>query len=134
MKAISIRQPWAWLIVNGFKDIENRSWRTNYRGPVLIHASQGMTRSEYNNAVSYAAEIDRRLPYLIPSFEKIERGGIVGVANVASCVDWHASPWYMGEKGFVLNDAKPLPFYPMKGKLSFFETGLTPEDLKGGAA
>lgn len=38
MKAISIKQPWASLIAHGIKDIENRSWRTNYRGRVLIHA------------------------------------------------------------------------------------------------
>ena len=38
MKALSIRQPWAELIVAGLKDIENRTWRTDYRGPVLIHA------------------------------------------------------------------------------------------------
>ena len=37
-KALSIQQPWAWLIVNDHKDIENRDWRTHYRGPVLIHA------------------------------------------------------------------------------------------------
>jgi hypothetical protein len=40
MKALSIRQPWASLIVAGYKDIENRSWRTSYRGPVLIHSAQ----------------------------------------------------------------------------------------------
>lgn len=39
MKTISVRQPWAWLIINGYKDIENRSREANYRGPVLIHAS-----------------------------------------------------------------------------------------------
>ena len=33
-KAISIRQPWAWLIVNGYKDVENRIWPANLRGPV----------------------------------------------------------------------------------------------------
>ena len=38
MKAISIKQPWASLIAYGIKDIENRTWRTNYRGRVLIHA------------------------------------------------------------------------------------------------
>jgi hypothetical protein len=38
VKALSIRQPWAWLIANGHKDIENRSWNTNYRGAFLIHA------------------------------------------------------------------------------------------------
>ncbi len=40
LKAISIRQPWAWLIVNGYKDVENRIWVANLRGPVLIHAGQ----------------------------------------------------------------------------------------------
>ena len=37
MKAISIRQPWAWLIVQGYKDIKNRTWAAKYRGPILIH-------------------------------------------------------------------------------------------------
>jgi hypothetical protein len=39
MKILSIRQPWAYLITRGSKNIENRGWPTNYRGPVLIHAS-----------------------------------------------------------------------------------------------
>ncbi len=38
MKALSVRQPFAWAIVHGGKDVENRSWATSYRGPVLIHA------------------------------------------------------------------------------------------------
>jgi hypothetical protein len=46
MKALSIRQPWAWLILNAGKDIENRDWLTRFRGPFLIHASKGMTRAE----------------------------------------------------------------------------------------
>jgi hypothetical protein len=55
MKALSIRQPWAWLIVNGYKDIENRSWATKFRGPVLIHAAKGMTGAEYNHCHSSPA-------------------------------------------------------------------------------
>ena len=42
LKVIVVRQPWAWLIVNGFKDIENRSWKTRHRGPLLIQASAGL--------------------------------------------------------------------------------------------
>jgi len=38
--ALSIRQPWAWLIVNGWKDIENREWSTRFRGRLLIHAGK----------------------------------------------------------------------------------------------
>jgi hypothetical protein len=46
LKAISIRQPWAWLIVNGYKDVENRIWAANVRGRVLIHV--GASKSDTN--------------------------------------------------------------------------------------
>lgn len=49
MIALSIRQPWAWHILNSGKDIENRDWPTRFRGRVLIHASKGMTRAEYED-------------------------------------------------------------------------------------
>ena len=39
MKALSIRQPWAWLIARGVKTVENRTWATNFRGRFYIHAS-----------------------------------------------------------------------------------------------
>jgi len=42
MIALSVRQPWAWLLLNG-KDIENRDWYTKYRGPLAIHASKGIS-------------------------------------------------------------------------------------------
>ncbi len=41
MKALSLLQPWATLVVIGVKQIETRSWSTAYRGPLLIHASKG---------------------------------------------------------------------------------------------
>jgi hypothetical protein len=40
VRVVTIRQPWAWAIVYGGKDVENRRWRTSYRGPLLIHAGQ----------------------------------------------------------------------------------------------
>lgn len=39
MKALTIRQPWCWAIARGWKNIENRSWTTKYRGPLAIHAA-----------------------------------------------------------------------------------------------
>ena len=41
MKALSVRQPWATLIACGEKTVECRSWKTSYRGPLLICASKG---------------------------------------------------------------------------------------------
>ena len=124
MKALSIRQPWAWLIVNGHKDIENRSWRTRYRGPVLIHASQGVKTREYATAYNLIHSALLGSGIQLPHIDDLQTGGIVGVATITDCVEQSDSPWFFGEKGFVLADAKPLQFQQMKGKLSFFETGL----------
>ena len=116
MKALSIRQPWAWLIVNGHKHIENRSWRTNFRGPVLIHASKGMTKDEYIGAYVLAEEQG----IILPDFNALERGGIVGKAILLDCISVSYSPWFFGPFGFVMENQKPLPFQPCKGELGFF--------------
>ena len=42
MKALSIKQPRADLIIRGLKDVENRTWSTTYRGPMLVHAGLGL--------------------------------------------------------------------------------------------
>jgi hypothetical protein len=42
MKAITLTQPWATLVAKGFKRIETRSWHTNYRGPLVIHAAKSI--------------------------------------------------------------------------------------------
>lgn len=117
MKALSIRQPWAWLIVNGYKPIENRSWRTWFRGSLLIHAAKGMTRAEYEDAASLCST----LKVSLPAFDELERGGIVGQAYLYDCLDHSRSPWFFGKYGFELADAKRLPFMPCKGRLGFFE-------------
>lgn len=121
MKALSIRQPWAWLIVNGYKDIENRSWPTRLRGEVLVHASKGMTRAEYDD-VDLMLALDERLQYIrLPAFEQLERGGIVGKVTIAGCITASKSPWFFGQYGFCLMNSKALPFTPLKGALGFFE-------------
>lgn len=124
MKALSIRQPWAWLIVNGFKDIENRSWYTRYRGAFLVHAAKGMTRAEYKLAADHAFEIDPDI--FLPDFEELQRGGIVGFVTATGCTNEETSPWFFGPVGIELANAHALPFVPMTGRLMFFETGLKP--------
>ncbi len=52
MKALSVRQPWAWLIVNGYKDVENRDWNTKLRGQIWIHTGvHRVTKAEYEQFV-----------------------------------------------------------------------------------
>lgn len=117
MKALSIRQPWAWLIVHGFKPVENRDWPTRYRGPFLVHASKGMTREDYEDA----RDLAQVQGITIPAPHELERGGIVGVATLSGCVTHSPSRWFFGKFGFELADAKPLPFLPLKGRLGFFD-------------
>lgn len=126
MKALSIRQPWAWLILYAGKDIENRTWRTTYRGPVLLHAAAGMTKIEYAEAVATARrarEVMGAIPGLMmPPFASLERGGIVGQFEIVDVVQSSVSPWFFGPYGFVIENAKPAPFRQMTGKLGLFET------------
>jgi hypothetical protein len=124
MKAISIRQPWAWLILNAGKDIENRKWRTWQRGRVLVHASSGLTRREYNAAVEslFPLFLDDCIDHIdFPAFEAIERGGIVGSVEIVDCVSRSPSPWFEGPFGFQLAKPEQLPFTPYKGALGFFD-------------
>lgn len=136
MKALSIRQPWASLIVLGIKDIENRTWATRQRGPVFVHASKGMTRDEHADAIEFAVEAIRADPRnagatkirtlreLGLAFDSLPRGGVIGTVEIVDCVNRSESPWFVGDYGFVLANAKPLPFQPFKGALGFFEVEL----------
>jgi hypothetical protein len=122
VKALSIRQPWAWLIVNGHKPLENRTWTTPCpRGPLLIHAGKSMTRAEW---ASCELTVRAIAPHVaLPSLEALQHqlGGIVGRCTLSGWVHEHPSPWFFGPYAFTLEDARPLPFTPCRGALGFFD-------------
>jgi ASCH domain len=103
MKVLSIRQPWAYLITQGSKNIENRSWPTKYRGPFLVHASKTVNRTACKRQGLDPAELNT--------------GGIVGIAEIAACVTDHRSKWFEGPYGFVLRNRRRLRFVKWKGSL-----------------
>ena len=121
--ALSIRQPWAWLIVHGHKDIENRGWPTNFRGPLLVHAGKTMTRRFYDETVG-ELKLSGLCPPDLPAYEDLARGGLVGWTRVVDCVKEHPSRWKTSYPwdtyGFVLRDSRPIPFIPWNGRLGFF--------------
>lgn len=123
MKAITIKQPWASLIVHGIKDIENRSWRTNFRGRVLIHSSAKGDIAKFG-----CLQPNRRLKVLNTPmsricFNDLPFGSIIGSVEIVDCVQNHPSIWAdKGVYNWVL--ANPVLFkkpIPAKGKLSFWE-------------
>ncbi len=149
MKALSIRQPWAWLIVMGvpelvrvpvpaspeshtlkpsgrvaFKDIENRRWPLPkwFTLPQRIYVHAGTRRADY---------LEQLIDMGVPAFFALmaysgyaARGCIVGEADIVDCVRESKSPWFEGPYGFVLANPQaykePIPF---KGRLGFFEVG-----------
>jgi hypothetical protein len=113
VKIISTRQPWTSLKVIDFKDDENRTWPTRYRGPVLVHASQRPDDIT-------ADEIEQRYGERVPS--DLPLGGIVGMTEIVDCVREHPSKWAApGHWHFVLANSRPLPFVRWKGALSLRE-------------
>ena len=85
-RILTVRQPWASLIVLGHKDIENRTWSTRYRGPLLIHAASVISRND-RIARAFAASMDIELPHKLPL------GRIVGVVRLDGCISRSESPW-----------------------------------------
>ncbi|CAN5711410.1 hypothetical protein BH18ACT15_BH18ACT15_15370 [soil metagenome] len=81
--ALSVRQPWAWAIIMGYKDVENRSWKTNHRGPLLIHAPRKVAPEGFSFL--------QRRGIDIPA--DFARGGLVGSVVLVDCVSKAKSPW-----------------------------------------
>lgn len=111
--AISIQQPWAWLIVNGFKPLENRTWPLppKHVGPVLIQAS---AKPLFSISAIRDMLFEHHARYGLS-------GGIVGMARFTGCTRDHVSPWAVRDQWhWLIGDARPLPFMPCKGRLGFF--------------
>lgn len=126
-KALSIRSPWWWFILHAGKDIENRDWKTNFRGEIYIHASSwwafAEVKSDTETALCCHAATEFHSEAAITWPEMRGCGGhIVGTVEISDCVQQSESPWFFGDYGFVLGNPKPLlrPI-PCKGHLGFFE-------------
>lgn len=112
-RALSIQQPWAWLITNGLKDIENRDWPTSFRGRIVVHAGKKIDKDAYLNLSADGHEL--------PPMHALWVGGFVGEVEICGCVQASESKWFCGPHGFQLRE--PLAYsemIPAKGKLGFF--------------
>lgn len=126
LPALSIRQPWAWFIIQGWKKVENRKWLCPQKfigRRVLIHAGKHFSAEEtwdiFNDVK--AAGLGRS-GHVTLNDVRAQCGGIVGVATITGCVRDSASPWAApGQWHWTLADARPLPFFACPGKLGFFK-------------
>ena len=125
MKVITIKQPWATLIAEGYKEYEFRTWRTKFRGEILIHAGKGVDK----DAVKKFEHLNLEYP----------TGCIIAKANITDCVsvddklrselkkkdplvyngvikrtDWTGF-------GFKIENVKKVNPIPVNGKLSLWD-------------
>ena len=122
MKCLSVRQPWAWLIVQGQKDVENRSWRASYRGPLLIHAPMTFDREGYWRLMDQGLDL--------PAPDRFDYSGIVGAVRMVGCVLRSDSPWFEGPWGFVFKNPVMLPHRPLSGKRRLFDVVLVDREIR----
>lgn len=119
MKALSVRQPWAYLIVSGIKRIENRDWTTDYRGPLLIHASMS-----WHAAAADRDEFQQRYRVKIPN--ELPQGAIVGCVLLIDVITHSRDRFFTGPYGFVLAKPQMLDPIPMLGRSRLFDVDADP--------
>ncbi len=120
--ALSVRQPWAWAIIHGGKDIENRSLGSIRAGRmkpgrIALHAASGMKQDEYDWAVWRMAQDGVR----VPRPEDLPRRAIIGAVEVVEIITESDSPWFGGQAGLKLRDPVSCAPIPAKGELGYFE-------------
>lgn len=136
IKALTVHQPWAWLIMHGGKTIENRTWPTRHRGPLLIHASaKRPSPLELETALVWVQRnIGEDAVRRVPAFplRRLPFGGFVGMVDVVDVRPsparaalegkrYERNPWHMpGYFGWVLENPRLVEFEPWSGQQSLW--------------
>ena len=126
MKVLSIKEPYAALIANGDKLIETRSWKTNYRGELYIHASSAKIVKKHL-ANQYVIDISKNL--------KMNYGNIICKAKLVDCIymnqdfidsikknqkEYHLGQYELGRYAWILENVELIEPIPAKGKLNIW--------------
>lgn len=126
MKVLSIKEPFATLITNGIKKIETRSWKTNYRGELFIHASGKTLAKEFltnDFVINLIKDMD------------MNYGNIICKCNLVDCIymddefienikknqiEYNCGEYKVGRYAWIIDDIKPIYPIPTKGKLNIW--------------
>lgn len=126
MKVISIKEPFATFIKDGYKKIETRSWKTNYRGELFIHASGKNIAKEFLTN-GYVVSLTNEL--------NMNYGNIICRGNLVDCVymdedflklmkknekEFNLGLYELGRYAWIFEDVEPIYPIPAKGKLNIW--------------
>jgi hypothetical protein len=131
VKAISLWQPWASFVSQGFKHYETRSWKTSYRGKLLIC-------STVENSKQYDEYLKIYEKLQLPPWRDFRHGQAIAICNLTDCIEMTAEfiaeqsrteilcgDWQVGRYAWKLENIQPIekPF-PVKGRQGFFKVSL----------
>lgn len=138
---LSVRQPWAWLLCEGLKDVENRNWKTNYRGTLYIHAGKSFDWDALwwmNQAVTTHLSGLEAVEYFGIRFGKSEQeseitkhkdefGAIVGRVDLIDC-GRSQSVWAQQDVKYhwTVGSGQHIVPVPMRGQLGLFQSPMPP--------
>ncbi len=121
-RTLAVRQPFAWAILHGGKDIENRS-ETAARSMagavgqrIFIHAAKSFNRLDYEDSLEFLAS----LGVVPPPRETLPFGGVIGSVKFAGIVTRSRSPWFVGPRGLQFSEPRSCPFFEVRGQLNLF--------------
>ena len=130
MKVISIKEPFATLITNGLKKIETRSWKTNYRGEIFIHASGKSLAKEFLTN-DYVVDLIKDMD--------MNYGNIICRCNLVDCIymdeefleyikqhptEYNVGEYKLGRYAWIMEDIEPIHPIPAKGKLNIWNLDI----------
>ena len=136
MKVISIKEPFATLITNGLKKIETRSWKTNYRGEIFIHASGKSLAKEFLTN-DYVVDLIKDMD--------MNYGNIICRCNLVDCIymdeefieyikqnptEYNVGEYKLGRYAWVMEDIEPIYPIPAKGQLNIWNFNREYESIK----
>ena len=128
LPALSVKQPWASWIATGDKTIETRTWSTDYRGPLLIVASQGVDGRLERRA------LDSNDAALLERIRTAPRGMALCVVNLLDCRPMTADDeaaagcaWRLDLWAWCFQGLWPLAPYRVRGRLGLYRTAIEPE-------
>lgn len=141
---LSVRQPWAWLICAGFKDVENRTWTTNYRGDLFIHAGKLFDWSALNRipprvafevckhfGIGYQHDPVSGISFTRKGkFNDAEFGAIVGKAILFGVCSNSSGVWAEpGAYHWIMKRPLLIEPIPMNGRLGVFRAEV-PDEIR----
>lgn len=136
LKVLSVRQPWAWAIAAGHKDVENRTWATDYRGPLAIHSGKAWDRQGMQACRSVLEDYKVVEPgVMVGDRHLLATGAIVAIVELVGICDdgrCRCSGWgAIGFKHWKLRDARPLAEpVPASGRLGLWDIDLPEGKIK----